>query len=70
MKPTVSVPFRGISFLNPIFLQSKFTKAFPSPSGVSHFSIYKKKLKCELYNVSVPFRGISFLNSKQMFFDK
>ena len=35
----VSVPFRGISFLNYVYGESENGFVFPSPSGVSHFSI-------------------------------
>ena len=35
----VSVPFRGISFLNSGDRRTLLFTAFPSPSGVSHFSI-------------------------------
>ena len=36
---------------------------FPSPSGVSHFSIRRSLTSLSLkISVSVPFRGISFLN--------
>ena len=86
---TVSVPFRGISFLNcvislsncsppvcfrplPGYLISQFysmadskelIESFPSPSGVSHFSMSSSgSVKYCLAVVSVPFRGISFLN--------
>ena len=39
-EPSVSVPFRGISFLNiTLRLISRKGCKFPSPSGVSHFSI-------------------------------
>ena len=84
----VSVPFRGISFLNPykeidskgnvgfrplpgyLISQSEspnFNKGvgrFPSPSGVSHFSMEQGFAGGRIDSVSVPFRGISFLNQK------
>ena len=45
-KKEVSVPFRGISFLNtPIYdYKGKYKNPFPSPSGVSHFSISDGKI--------------------------
>ena len=59
----VSVPFRGISFLNGSTRNASWLILFPSPSGVSHFSIYTIQLtKKDYHFVSVPFRGISFLN--------
>ena len=61
---SVSVPFRGISFLNGSTRNASWLILFPSPSGVSHFSIYTIQLtKKDYHFVSVPFRGISFLNS-------
>ena len=41
----VSVPFRGISFLNKdVFIEpADMTREFPSPSGVSHFSMKVKE---------------------------
>ena len=40
---------------------------FPSPSGVSHFSIKFRKGQIDFLAVSVPFRGISFLNDSDYF---
>ena len=59
----VSVPFRGFYLLNiGFFVDGEAGDAFPSPSGVSIFSIKlggKQKWKLK---VSVPFRGFYLLN--------
>jgi len=61
----VSVPFRGLWFLNLTFLTflSSPKTRFPSPFGVYGFSIFRKtRVMRVFYWVSVPFRGLWFLN--------
>ena len=63
---TVSVPYRGATFLNQhsmMQFRSK-VKLFPSPIGELHFSIfYFFKSHVIRFFVSVPYRGATFLNS-------
>ncbi len=63
---SVSVPFRGFYLLNLGYDCSEIEKRmFPSPSGVSIFSIQSRlrSVKPEK-SVSVPFRGFYLLNSR------
>ena len=61
---SVSVPYRGITFLNLRHTIRNQKTLFPSPTGESHFLIYNKRWKVWNDCVSVPYRGITFLNIK------
>ena len=60
----VSVPYRGLIFLNNIVNFRKDCKiSFPSPIGDLYFSILMLILRIVTPQVSVPYRGLIFLNT-------
>ena len=63
MNAVVSVPSRGIVFLNYFtFNKKQCIYEFPSPLGELSFLTYVCQLSDNEQNVSVPSRGIVFLN--------
>ena len=61
---SVSVPYRGATFLNDVRLRGYDKRTeFPSPIGELHFSIGENSIFCLMTTVSVPYRGATFLNT-------
>ena len=61
---TVSVPYRGATFLNDLTkIPDDIEKVFPSPIGELHFSIISLSSMNIIKFVSVPYRGATFLNN-------
>ena len=69
---TVSVPYRGATFLNLVSLfPYHILLWFPSPIGELHFSIFSTKYGLTYFAVvSVPYRGATFLNIVLHILDK
>ena len=64
----VSVPYRGLIFLNEYLFVSERKPQFPSPTGDLYFSIeISLKNKSRQFSVSVPYRGLIFLNAVEDF---